>query len=436
MLFINVFLIFNALGYAPIVVSDIQFVIDEDCLFVGYELTLEDDYATYQWEDAINPNAELGIASSIMINYSSTYCVTTTDDLGVSCTACVDIELLEEDPFGIIGISGSVCNVNNGVGATFIDLNELISGGSANGTWSDIGFSGVDLSDPTNVDFEGFPIGAQYQFIYTEVGACFDQSAEIFITVVDCECPVPTLAAIGPFCNSGAFDLSAAVAPGLNGNWSSNELSIQDNIIYLDGLEAGVYICTFSISDDIGGCPTDFETTIEIIGCFQVDEVLSVDVSIDQLMFSWTDELEALDLEIVILQGPIGVRDGNTYIMSNMSPGEEGGIEIFINTEGYQYDNDLLIYGQTLTTSIDDNYLNEMSINLYPNPVTEVLQLDIFQSDSSIKSVEILTSDGVLLKNDFKVLDDAINVSDLNTGFYMLSIELNGNIVQLPFIKI
>lgn len=234
----------------------------------------------------------------------------------------------------------------------------------------------------------------------------------------------------------GQVDLGT-MESGLNGNWSSTDLNIQNNILDLEGLNPGEYNLTFSVSDDIGWCPTDFDTSIEVIGCFESEEVLTVDVGIDQLIFSWTDELESLDLEIVVLQGPIGVLDGNTYTMSGMSEGEQGGIEIFINTENYQYDNDLVIYGITANpTAVNDPAYQLDLISVYPNPVTEVIILEIANSSMSINSVEIVTSAGITIDKDVEILNNEVNVSKLGNGYYILLIDVDGKKFQLPFVKI
>ena len=50
-----------------VTVNDIQFVINEDCLYEGYELTLEGEYVTYQWEDA-NTSVVLSTSNHLFLN--------------------------------------------------------------------------------------------------------------------------------------------------------------------------------------------------------------------------------------------------------------------------------------------------------------------------------------------------------------------------------
>ena len=413
-----------------VTVNDIQFVINEDCLYEGYELTLEGEYVTYQWEDA-NTSVVLSTSNHLFLNYSSTYCVTVTDNLGVSCNACVDIALLEF-PWPVV-VGASVCQYNTGLGNTHLDFNSLILAGSTDGTWSDYDNIGVDLSDLSNVDFENVPLGEYsfaYEIILSDCGYVLQEV--ITIQVVECNCPIVTFPILDPFCNLGLFELSSIIQ-GFEGTWSSSELSIQNNLLELEGVLPSVYNLTYSVSDDLGDCPTDFDTTIEVIGCFNVNEVLSVDVDIDQLIFTWTDELEALDLEIQVLQGPIGFRDGNTYTMSGMSEGEEGGIEIFINTEGYQYDGDLIIYGTTLMTDVEDHIVQDLI--LYPNPVKDVLYIDGYEDIVEEHELRMMSIDGIRIMKEIKNAKGGIDLSEIEAGVYILSIHYYRGVDHFQFIK-
>ena len=434
--FLSFFLLFTVKSSCEslIAVNDIQFEIDEDCLYEGYILQLDKEYITYEWESLEFPNEDLGSDNSIQLNFSSTFCVTVTNDQGVSCNACVLIELIEYPDLNIS--DGIVCSEDIGVGPTMLNFNDQIISGALDGIWTDDDSSGVDISNPASVDFAGVPIGT-YQFTYiipvgTNCG--FILTSVLYVDVVECACPTLVLNPLGQFCNENQLDLQSFINE--NGEWSSEDLEIINGILYLQQYLPGVYDLTFNWLDISPVCPNMFDTTIEIIGCFQSEQVLSVDVSEDQLVFSWTDELDVLDIDIQVLQGPEGMRDGNTYTMSGMTLGEEGGIEIFVNTEGYQYDNDLIIYGTTAnTTSI--NWLEDSGnlLSVFPNPVDDRLQLELSSINSPIKSIEIYTAAGILLSNDIKPLSNEINVSGLSSGFYFLVLNLGNEKFQLPFIK-
>ena len=89
------------------------------------------------------------------------------------------------------------------------------------------------------------------------------------------------------------------------------------------------------------------------------------------------------------------------------------------------------------TLSVDESIYEEL--NIYPNPVTEVLNIKIPDSASlnpNSTSFEIYDVTGKLVMNIEDVLNNKINVSELNTGvyFYILkasnSIVTNGKIVK------
>ena len=426
------FVICNDVIAKTLDINDIQFVIDEDCLFQGYELTLEDEYVTYLWED-VSTNTNLGSSHSIIIQSSSEYCVTVTNDQGVSCNACVDIELSEMSSLEV-NDNWAVCSGAIGNGIITIDFNSLIIEGPTNGIWIDTDASGVDLSNLEEVDFLAVLPG-QYIFTYILNTNCYNETEEVVVDVIDCSCPILNLTLFEETCNSDFLNLADFTANN-NGEWSSNDLEVNNNLLNLEGVIPGQYTLMFDWFDVVDWCPSVFETTIDVIGCFNANEVLMVNVDVDQLVFSWTNELDVLDIEIQVLQGPEGIRDGNTYTMSGMNLGEGGGIEIFVNTEGYQYDNDLIIYGITAnTTSI--NWLEDSGnlLSVFPNPVDDILQLELSSINSPVKSIEIYTAAGILLSNDIKPLSNEINVSGLSTGLYFLMVNLENDKIQLPFIK-
>lgn len=412
-------------------INGIQFIVDEDCLYEGYELEVENDYVTYQWESLDFPNENLGEESTLQINFSSTYCLTVTDDQGVSCNACIDIELLDI-PYPEVS-DAIVCSEDTGFGPTVLDFSAQIIEGSFGGFWSDDDFSGVDLSDITNVDFLGVAYGT-YQFTYTiSVGSCgLVASNVMYVDVVECLCPELNLNPLGAYCNDVILNLDDFLQNSI-GEWSSNELSISNNILDLTGSAPGNYILNFDWTEIAPDCPSMFSTTIEVIGCFDAQSVLFVESNNDKVIFSWTDELQALDLSIDVLQGPEGVRDGNTYTISVLMPGEEVGIEIFVNTEGYLYDNDLIIYGQSLTTSIQESELLS-DIILCPNPVQDHLYIDCSPLEYNIIAT-------ISLSNGYRVFEvkdldhNSIDISDLPSGMYYLTLEAVDGIKKLPFVK-
>ena len=86
-----------------------------------------------------------------------------------------------------------------------------------------------------------------------------------------------------------------------------------------------------------------------------------------------------------------------------------------------------------LPTKIDNVTLNENDIEIYPNPANDV----IFVRNKSIKNLHftIYSITGVVLKSGLIINGNAINISELNKGFYIINLSYD-NISQtnLPII--
>jgi len=137
----------------------------------------------------------------------------------------------------------------------------------------------------------------------------------------------------------------------------------------------------------------------------------------------------------LVLVGPEGVRDGNTYTISELSPSEQVGIEIFVNTEGYQYDNNLIAFGETWTVGIKESQLLSEA-NVYPNPSQRFLYIDGVADIDDVK-ISILSMSGFRLDKDiFLSKNKQIDISDLAMGTYLLRLEALDGVKYLLFIKV
>lgn len=93
--------------------------------------------------------------------------------------------------------------------------------------------------------------------------------------------------------------------------------------------------------------------------------------------------------------------------------------------------NQTITIGEGETLGLDDTLTN--SLILYPNPATDVLNLNTTQGlENAIYT--IFSIDGKLLQNN-KVTSSTIDVSALSTGNYILRIVNNGDIKTQKFIK-
>lgn len=72
------------------------------------------------------------------------------------------------------------------------------------------------------------------------------------------------------------------------------------------------------------------------------------------------------------------------------------------------------------------------AIHLFPNPVTNMLNV---QSTQTITGMKIFAANGVLVRDIRTAVDNRIDVSDLSEGLYIISFETAGEVVQKKFVK-
>ena len=102
------------------------------------------------------------------------------------------------------------------------------------------------------------------------------------------------------------------------------------------------------------------------------------------------------------------------------------------NGGGTQIDN----FSITLTTTGVSSTSSEYKIKLYPNPATELINIEL-GGVNSYRKVQIINLYGqVVLEEGFNNSQDlAINISKLTSGFYFVAIDIENKIVTQKFIK-
>ncbi len=89
------------------------------------------------------------------------------------------------------------------------------------------------------------------------------------------------------------------------------------------------------------------------------------------------------------------------------------------STEGYQFK-----LSGSLTLGIEDSNNNDNLFKLYPNPVSDIITLDVELGNKIASKVKIYNINGQLIRSKtLKKNQNQINVADLSTGFYMLVLE-------------
>lgn len=105
------------------------------------------------------------------------------------------------------------------------------------------------------------------------------------------------------------------------------------------------------------------------------------------------------------------------------------GIRHYDTTDQYSIAiDDVTVTAQTILAVSD---VNKKAVSIYPNPATEVLNLNV---DSKINSADIYDLAGKLVKS-ASVADNKVNVKDLQNGTYVLKVNTEAGSTSHKFIK-
>lgn len=181
-----------------------------------------------------------------------------------------------------------------------------------NGDWADVDGSGVNLTDPSQVDFSAVGIGT-WDFIYTltTFNACPDQFATITVTIY--EEPNAGTDATVEVCNTGttSVDLEEALGPHDNiGFWSDDDgagvdLQLAWEVDFM-GIDTGFYNFTYTIPET-DNCP-------EVSAIITVHVLTRLDAGEDGTIQVCTGQLDTVNLFDLIVD-----EDETTGIWSQIS---------------------------------------------------------------------------------------------------------------------
>ena len=217
--------------------------------FPDIEAINDQDFSA-NWFDETGIDIILDDSEEFTPSEAGTYFVQTFDVLDPSCTSeLVEFEIIVETP------------PNPGMDSTIVmcqgfdmdfDLMTLLSGNpDVGGAWSDVLMTGLNISDPSNVNFSPLPSGT-YTFTYEVNGdACPDASANV---VVDISLPpnpgmdVDTSVCVG---SDVLLDMIQMIAPAdAGGVWMEVSGMIDLNTpdqVTIQSLPAGVYLIEYMI---------------------------------------------------------------------------------------------------------------------------------------------------------------------------------------------
>lgn len=183
------------------------------------------------------------------------------------------IELtIQTPPFATFSaLSDTLCNHPDSI--TIINLMSFISAGDNSGVWTDVDGAGVDLTDPTIVDFESV-IAGTYTFGYETQSAvlpCTDSMYTFTVVVEDCACPALLIEnQMLQFCEGDSFNLADLVINADPGTWSiiSGPFGfwpdITGSMMWTNGATGGSYQIEYRLNDSVPDCPASLTIPMEI----------------------------------------------------------------------------------------------------------------------------------------------------------------------------
>lgn len=207
--------------------------------------------------------------------YIFSFTLSQTPPPGCPVSNDVTVNIFDE-PKIILTQNVDVCNSNLSGNSTIVNLENLITSGSKNGTWSDINGSGAIGPDNAK-DFDGIAPG-NYVFSFKTNTAnfpCLDKTYSVTITVNDCKCPSLSVIKYTALCTVGttSIDLNNLKITSEQGFWSlktkpagSKPATLVGTTFNALNADGGIYVLSFNLqSSPPVGCPSSADITIEVV---------------------------------------------------------------------------------------------------------------------------------------------------------------------------
>jgi hypothetical protein len=90
--------------------------------------------------------------------------------------------------------------------------------------------------------------------------------------------------------------------------------------------------------------------------------------------------------------------------------------------------------GELDVTNLENYYPPEFKIKIYPNPVNDLLNLEILPNKPNVGKLKIYDFTGKLVLNIKIENQNEIDVTDLPVGVYLLSIIVDKSIISKKFL--
>jgi gliding motility-associated-like protein len=188
---------------------------------------------------------------------------TSVDTFGFCTPPSDTIQLFIVTPpsTGFSALTATLCNDPDS--GSVVNLFSFIVEGDGTGIWTDLDGAGIDLSDPSQVDFDGFSTGI-YRISYTTqtaVAPCTDSVYIFNVVIEDCTCPaLNILTDLLELCQSDTRDLNEQVINAAPGVWSITQGPsgtwpvITGSTLTSIGAAGGSYQITYTLIDSVPGC--------------------------------------------------------------------------------------------------------------------------------------------------------------------------------------
>lgn len=436
----------------------------------------------YSWN---GPNSFTSTEQNPSVGSPGSYTLTVTSVNGCTATAIAEVTASSDLP-NITAVGGELnCIVDE------VQLSGNSSTAGVNFNWSGPGGFTSTQQNPSVTE------PGQYTFTVTAPNGCVSETN----VTVSLDNSLPSVVAIGGqiSCNQSSISLTSNSSSAVSYFWSGpNDFSSTDQnpevtlpgeyILTVTGENGCMAQTSVMVTIDDSLPVAEFSTPI--VNCNENEILLSIETS-EIYQYSW-----ALDGNIISSSQQVSISQAGMYtvevlasngcsisyeyILENdfveleaiietvdATSGTNGSATVEFNYQGIEviaWDNGELgasandlsagLHTLTVTTNLGCTYVFEFEImigtaieevdfvdffNIYPNVTSDLVNLEVGFSDSTIPIVNIYNSQGQLIKEihfgNTRLLHEVIDFSNLTSGLYILSLRAEGNVKSTRIIK-
>jgi PKD repeat protein len=375
----------------------------------------------YQWQES-NVDIPGETNGTYSANAAGSYSVIVYNSNGCSTTSALYNFSIANNPTVSVTGNASICSGNS----TVLTANATAGSGSIIGyQWQE---SNIDILGETDSTYTVTAVGS-YVVIVTNSYGCTAASTPVVVTTA--AAPVVNITGNAPICPGDSVLLTASSTDVIiTYQWQLNSGNISgatDSTYYASA--AGDYTVVVTNSAGCTGTATTVTVTISLLptagNTFTTvgDGVSFTNTSTDATTYSW-DFGDGSPIDNSTNPSHLYTADG-TYIVTMIA----------CNLCSC----DTLIDTVTVSTLLVSAIENSESFHIYPNPVSEALNIDFNSASSQSFVINVFNSLGQViysdvLKNVSGKIHSVVNVNDFAHGYYTLQITSNATVVRSKFI--